>query len=776
MFKHSSLLCTASLAAIAIAGPAIAQETTEEENRGSVSRVLQTVEVTATKKANVEDVQSVPIAITAFNADSLDALNVQNLEDLSYSTPNVSLDDIGTSRGTANFAMRGLGVNSSIPSIDPAVGVFVDGVYLGINNGVIVDLFDIDSVELARGPQGLLFGRNTTGGAVIINTGNPTDEFTYKGQVRIDGPIDSDRGGPQLTVQGVVSGPLVDGVLNGKLGVYHVDDAGYFKNLANGENHGEIQSTRVRGALEWFASPELTFLGKLEYADSRTDGPTGQNRGVYERDTFDFAINSDGEAESEALQGSLRTDYDVSFGDGTITNILGYRSYESVTLGSDIDALPITVFHSDAEIDQEQISNELRYAGSFGNADVTTGLYYFNQDLKYTEIRNIPSDPRGVNYGGGEQDHTVFGLFGQLDYAFTDRFTGIFGLRYSSEEKDAAITYIEPRAECSFLDGSCPITGTNPITGGNNGFTDSDDWSNVTPKVGFQYFYNDNAQIYGNYTRGFRSGGYNFRITAPAQFEAIFPEGESRAFDEETVDSFEVGVKMETEDGRGQLNTAVFFTQIEDMQREVNVSDPIAGVVQTIVNTADADIAGLELEGRYAFGDNFLVTANLGLIEAEYQDVRFDISGDGAIDGADLDLSIPRVPEVTWGVGAIYDVDMGEAGLLTLRANYQYRDEFAYTDNNFGFIQQADILRGDITWQTPYDGLSLSLFGNNLLDEVQAGNDTQLSFGGAFAGFAPGGQNLSTEVAVPFADNPTGGTFSPLKKGRVVGVELTFER
>lgn len=769
MFKPSPLLCTASLAAIAFASPAIAQDAPEDEteNRGAVSRVLQTVEVTATKKADVEDVQSVPIAITAFNSDTLDALNVQNLEDLSLSTPNVSLDDIGTSPGTANFAMRGLGVNSSIPSIDPAVGVFVDGVYLGTNNGVIVDFFDIDSVELARGPQGLLFGRNTTGGAVIINTGNPTDEFIYKGQVTVDGPIDDDRGGARAMVQGLVSGPIVQDVLNGKISAFYNTDAGYFKNLEDGTNHGEVQSLGVRGALEWFASPQLTFLGKVEYLDTRADGSTGQNRGIYERDTFDFAINSDGLFENETIFGSLRTDYDVNFGDGTITNIFGYRSYESVGTGSDIDATPLTLFHSDTELDQEQISNELRYAGTFGNADITTGLYYFNQEISYTENRNLPPLSAAQFYGGGEQDHTVYGIFGQLDYAFTDRFNGIFGLRYSQEEKDAAITYIRPRPECSVVGGTCPTDGTNPfVPGENNGFTDDEEWSNVTPKVGFQYFHNDTTQLYGNYTRGFRSGGYNFRITAVTPFEALFPPGSSRAFDEETVDSFEIGLKMETADGRGQLNSALFFTQIEDMQREVNLSDPTAGVVQTIVNTADADITGLELEGRYAVTDNFLLTANLGLLDAEYTDVIFDISSDGAVDGGDLELALPRVPETTWGVGAIYDVDMDAAGFLTFRANYQYRDEIAYTDNNFGWIQEFDQLNGDITWQTPYDGLAVSLFGTNLLDEVQAGNDTQIPFGGA----------RSDGVNEPFSDNPAAGTFSPLKKGRVVGIELTFER
>ncbi|MBK74513.1 MAG: TonB-dependent receptor, partial [Henriciella sp.] len=235
------LLATVASAAMFAQLPALAQDAEEGDRESAVDRVLQKVTVSATKKKNVENVQDVPVSVTAFNEDTLDALNVTTLESLSYTTPNVSLDDVGTARGTANFAIRGLGVNSSIPSIDPAVGVFIDGVYLGVNNGVVVDLFDLDSVEVLRGPQGLLFGRNTTGGALVVNTGNPTDEFSYKAQATFDGPIDDDRGGLNTTVQGTVSGPLIDGVLNGKIGAYYNTDAGYFKNLYNDDNHGEAQ-------------------------------------------------------------------------------------------------------------------------------------------------------------------------------------------------------------------------------------------------------------------------------------------------------------------------------------------------------------------------------------------------------------------------------------------------------------------------------------------------------------------------------------------------------
>lgn len=747
----------------------------QDQRVSAIDLITDEVVVTATKKTNAENVQDVPIAVTAFNSDTLEALKVRSLESLSFSAPNVSLDDIGTNRGTANFSIRGLGINSSIPSIDPTVGVFVDGVYLGLNSGVVFDLFDLDSVEILRGPQGILFGRNTTGGAVLINTGNPTDEFEYKARVAVEGPVDSGRGGINSFVQGTVSGPIIEGRLNGKVGGYFNGDSGYFNNLATGTNHGEAQTYIGRGALEFFANDDITILAKGEYFESEGDGPSAQNRGLYERDTFDFAVDNEGFYDTKAYTGSIKLDWNVGFGDGTITNIFGYRDFKSAT-DSDIDATSLFLFHSTTELDQDQISNELRYTGTFGKAEVTTGLFYFDQSVGYTEVRDLPPLSPLTFYGGGSQDHSVLGIFGAVDYSLTDQFILNAGIRYSEEDKDVAITYVRPRPACSVVGGTCPTTGTNPfIPTENNGFTDSDSWSNFSPRLGFQYFTEDsNKQFYGSWSRGYRSGGYNFRITAPAAFEAIFPAGSSRAFDEEQVDSYELGIKIDSEDRRVQFNAAVFQTNVQDMQRELNLSDPTAGVLQTIINTADATIQGLELNGRIRATENLLFSANIGLIDAEYDEVLFDISSDGVVDGADLALALPRVPELTFGAGMIHEASLGDLGGLTTRVDFQRRDEFAYTDNNYGWVQAADILDANLAWQTPMDGVTLSIYGRNLLDEVQVGGDTQIPFGGAVAPAVPGATNLSTGVNRPFANNPAVGTFSPLKRGRVLGIELTI--
>src|SRR5882672_10663897 len=167
-------VCTVASAGIFWNEPALAQ---------SAQDAIQEVVVTATKKERAENVQDVPLAVTAFGAKQLQALNFQNLTSLSYSIPNVQLENVRTTAATANFSIRGLGINSSIPSIDPTVGIFVDGVYMGINAGVLFDNFDLDGIEILRGPQGVLFGRNVTGGAVLLRTKAPSDTFEMTGHV-----------------------------------------------------------------------------------------------------------------------------------------------------------------------------------------------------------------------------------------------------------------------------------------------------------------------------------------------------------------------------------------------------------------------------------------------------------------------------------------------------------------------------------------------------------------------------------------------------------------
>ncbi|TLM76172.1 TonB-dependent receptor [Microbulbifer harenosus] len=721
----------------------------------SIDTLLEEVQVVARKRGDAERLQDVPVAATAYSGDQLEALQTRDLESLAFKMPNVQMDDAGTIKSTANFTVRGLGVNSSIPSIDPTVGVFVDGMYMGINAGVILDLFDLEGIEVLRGPQGLLFGRNVTGGAVVVKTAKPTEEFTSK--VRF-----STTAQQETNLAGTISGKISDSV-NGRLTAYYSDDQGWFENKATGnDNFGASETWFVRPSFTVDLSETADLIVRLEKGHVDADGITGINRGEGAKalaasvgitdwdnseDSFELAIDEEGYAKTDWSQAIAEYNQDVAFGNGTITNVLAWRDYETIGDG-DIDSTPLPLFHSSSLIEQDQISNELRYAGRFGSTSVTSGLYWFSQDLKYMEGRQIlgvlaalgaPYDqlfPQ-LHNGGGLQDHEAKGVFTQADIDLNESWVLTFGGRYSWEEKEVQIASIQQNNGCDLY--GCEVYE----------FNDSEKWSAFTPKVGLQWVMSDSAQSYAVWTKGFRSGGYNMRNTVP---------GESPGpTDQEEQNSFELGAKVQWLDGRIKTNMALFHNTIDDMQREVNLPSQSAGVAQLIRNTANATIRGAEFELMAAATDNLLLTMNLGYVDGEYDDIWLDISGDGVVDGADYALEIPRLAPWTYGVGMVHDLQLGSWGALTSRINYNHRDASAYTDNNLGMLSEVEMVDFSIGIEPDGGNYRIALFGKNMLDEVSEGNDTQL----------------------PAALGPivmgSGASFTPLNRGRIVGIELNYE-
>lgn len=692
--------------------------------------LLEEIIVTATKRAGGIDVQRAAVAVTAVNAQQMDAMHMRDLQALGFSAPSVKLEDIGTTRGYANFTIRGLGINSSIPTIDPTVGVFVDGVYLGVPTGVVLDMFDLESVEMLRGPQGILFGRNVTGGAVLLNTTRPGDELRINARVAAET-------GDNVYASGVLSGPLGD-TFGAKLAVYYNDNGGWHTNLAGGADHGAAEMTIVRGALEFTPTDSFDIILRLEHGEAEGDGPASRNDGCvtlpvpglcprqYELESFEFAIDERGLYDNEWDQAIIEFNWDIGFGDGQITNIFGWRDLEAAFL-SDIDATPVFLFHAPATTDQDQISNELRYNGTFGNTYLTTGIYYFTQDIEYIERRIIPPVAADIT-GGGTQTTDMFGVFAQLDIEVNDLITFNVGGRFTREEKDASVATI-PLNLCQIGPGCSAFD-----------FSDKHEWTNFAPKLGVQLFPSEETMLYAFWTQGFRSGGYNMRHTAVA-----IP---NERFDEEEQRSFEVGVKTDLADGTVRVNAAGYFNKISDMQRELNLADPIVGVVQLIRNTADARISGVDAEVDWAMTDSLFLKAHLGYVDGAYEEVRFDLNGDGVIDRNDLNLDIPRLSPWTYGAELIFQHETNW-GSFTAQVSGQRRDAAAYTDNNLGQLYAMDMFNARVSLGLLDDRVILSVFGRNLKDEASIGGDTQLPF-------------------FP------GATFSPLGIGRTYGVELQW--
>lgn len=703
--------------------------------QAAADSALDEILVTARKRGEAESVQDVPLAVTAFSGDQLEGRQMRDLQSLAFSMPNVALDDIGTQKGVANFTIRGLGINSSIPSIDPTVGTFVDGMYLGINAGVVYDLFDLEGIEVLRGPQGLLFGRNVTGGAVLIRTRKPTDEFDATFKVSSTDDLDK-------VFAASVSGPLVEDKFKVRLTGYYNDDDGWFTNGANGNDFGQSETWMVRPSFTWTPTERTDLTIRLETGQLDGQGVPGQNRALFPRDTFDFAINEEGFTDTEWQQAIAELNVDVAFGDGRITNILGWRDFEA-RAALDVDSTPVTAFHARSKTFQDQLSNELRYAGSFGRVAVTSGVFWFTQDLQYLENRILAGGAINSTMGG-IQEHDTFGIFTQTDIGLSDSWILNLGVRYSEEKKDAQIaTFIPSTAlsSCNFDTEACNFT-----------FVDDEKWDDVTPKVGVQWRAHDDLQAYAYWTKGFRSGGYNLRSTSLTA--APGPT------DQEETDSYEIGLKYDWPGNRVRTNVAVFRNEITDMQREVNLSNPGVAVLQIVRNTADATIQGFDLEVQARVSDQLLLTGSYGYTDGDYDRILFDLSGDGVINQTDFDLIIPRLTKSTWGVGFLHDLPLGFGGLTT-RVNFFHRDKSPYTDNNLGTLNEADMLDASIGLNMMDGKLGLSLFGKNLLDEVTEGNDTQLPDSAGFGGDGPAGPR-----PVP--------TFSPLNKGRVLGIELVY--
>lgn len=742
----------AALSACALAAPASAQAEHAEDDHAPAFGVI----VVTAKQADAA-LDRYPGSASVFDASALAERHVDDLTALSFAMPNVSLDAIGTFRGVANFSIRGLGINSSIPSIDPAVGLFVDNMFVGINAGTLYDALDIESVQVLRGPQSVLFGRNTTGGAVLVKTGDPTWHWQGSVRLNVEAPLGKGRGAPLATVRAVTSGPLSDRVAI-RLAGLHSSDGGYFRNDVDGRAFGSSDTSIARGTILYRPTERLSLTAKAEWMKSDGEGAPGHNNGLFPRDNFHLSLDERGFHHAKSRLALLRAELDM--GAGKLTSLSGWRDYRLRTR-NDIDSTPMTIFHSDTGTRQEQWSQELFYTRASDRVDLLVGAYAFGQRQGYDEDRNLAGFGQPKNYGGGRQRHGVYALYGNADVHVTEALTLSGGLRASYERKSADITYVRARDACSAIAGTCPVAGER-VPGENNGFTDRRHWTALSPRLGLSYRADARTSLYLNWQRGERSGGYNLRITQPAAFEQVAREQGTPAFGAERVDNVEAGMKWRSPDRRLYLSAAVFWTEVDNMQREISVASATSGLAQSVYNTADARIRGTEIEAEFTPLPALRLRANAGYIDARYRRIFFDISGDGRIDAADAALRLPRVPEWTWGAGGEWRRPMGSAALI-VQADFQHRARYAYTDNNYGWVDAIDRLDAGVAVDLGRPAMRIGLYGRNLLDQVQFGGDTQLGFAG--------GPNSDGNDR-PFDPHPAAGTFSPLMKGRQIGLQL----
>ena len=708
----SSLMSSTATALLALlAFPAMAQSTgapqaaapqpkADEQPQTTADALTDEILVTGRRIGRGEALQDVPAAVTAFGEAQLDAAHVRDLQSISYSIPNVALDTGGTFSGLQNFMIRGLGVNSSVPSIDPTVGVLIDGVYIGSTYGVLTDVFDLEGIEVLRGPQGVAFGRNVTGGAILLRTKAPTRELEAKFRASIES------GGPEWGLAGAVNVPFGEAVA-ARLTAYFKKDNGFFTSSVS-NNYGEGETFIIRPALRITPSSTTELLLRYERGKITGDGAVWQNATF--SSGFDTAANDEGATDVRWDQFIAEANIDVAFGNGRITNIFGLRDVGQYSR-TDLDGRALTQFHAEIGFDQNQLSNELRYSGTpLPGVQFTIGAFYFEQDMNYVERRTLAGGATVGNLGGTQKSWTAAG-FSAADVKITDTLTLNLGLRYTKEHKSARVaTFSAATPRCNFEARTC-----------NYDFTDSRSWDSWMPKVGLQWKPNDDLQFYGYWTRGNRSGGYNFRNINPR-----VPPG---PIDQETQDAFEIGFKSDWADRKLRVNGAVFLSNLKNLQRDINFANPVTGNAQVIRNTADARIQGAELEVVARPFPNLVLSGTLGYTDAKYTKVIFDINNDGRIDQIDLNLKLTRVAPWTYGASATYEVPLGRAGSLAVRGQYSHRDRAAYSDPNTTFLTETNLFDASLTYQPHDQRFSLSVFGRNLTNQKPLNTLSLTGFG-----------------------------------------------
>ncbi len=661
------------------------------------ARVIEEIVVTARKRE--ENIQDVGLSVSALSQEEIENTFARDLRDLVYVSPNLVLDDTAQGPGgVASAFIRGIGVSEVEKNFDPAVGVVVDGIFLGTMTGGITRAIDLESVEVLRGPQGTLFGRNTIGGVINLRRSKPTGELG--GKVRA-----SVANYETTRVDGLLNFGLGETVAVKLTGTYDDQGKGHYKNINTGRHDGQIEYHSF-GANILFSPTdtiEIEYTTQIERTDQ--DTPVLLNVGQPGQlfcDAFGFCspdLNTPVSGDRlKTTQFGVGPD-DATFDADThivelrwdLTDALSldyvFGSWQTdETVLTDFDAVRPVLFHTSRPADYEQTTHELRLTWE-GDSRVrgTAGLYAWDSEYEIGlrsfigfVIPNVVLDLPQTSH----QESQSWAAFVEGDVDITDALVLTVGGRYTKDEKD---------------------TDQRGIVTANA----SDKWNQFTPKLGLKYAINDNAMVYFTYAAGYRSGGFNGRVDSV--------ENATTPYDQETVDNFEGGFKTDWLDGTLRVNGAVFYMDYQDKQEELQLPSATSGTGQVtlVANASTAIMQGIELDVTWLATEALSLRANLGLLDAKYDKFQFRNAA-GLQDLSNLELR--RAPDVTATLSATYEWTIGNGRAWTV-LGYHYMSEY-----EVDFANKPELTndaQGLLSASFNYEigPLQVSAFGHNLTDE-----------------------------------------------------------
>lgn len=637
--------------------------------------------------------QTTPVSVSAFTESALSDLQIDQTEDIAAFVPNMVMNDGVNSPSTITVSLRGLGEGGGgIATSESPVSFYLDDVYQARLSATNNQFADIERVEILRGPQGQLFGRNSMTGSVNIISRTPGDEMYLLGEASV-GNYET------VSAKFAVGGPIVEGSLAASVSVtVRNQGEGYATNIVTGDDIDAKDYSGGRVKLHYYGTENLDVVWSAYYTDNENDGfvATAIAKPELQPVTGDYyrvQIANDIFGDSEQRGTHLRVTYD--FDSFTFKSITAYSDLSDdwrFDLGGGLQVAPDTfaaVFDRRSDIEQDQWTQEFQLYGTAANDRLSwiTGLYYFTEDSSQRFTDFFLGFPLPVT------DYTVdsesYAAYGQVEYDLTERLTLVGGARYTDDEKT--------------------ITGekAGPVFG----VASSSVW---TPKIGLDFAFSDSVFLYASIGRGFKAGGFQGLAGSAATL--------SEPFDPEFLWGYEAGLKADFYDQRLRLNVAAFFNDVSDLQTPI--FDPNFPGNAVTENAIDMEYYGIEAEFTALIGESLTVFGTLGL-----QEERFTFIDPAAVVAGSGAERVPGVPHYNGAIGFNYERSLGGLpGTWFFGADVIFRDAvFSSADNNAISESSARTwLNGRVGYRSIYGRWVISLQGRNLTDETDWINGTDI--------------------------------------------------
>ncbi len=706
-------------------------------------------EIVVTAQKREENLQDTPIAITAFTEEALEARMISDISKLADFTPNVIFDTTapisGLSNGAAVF-IRGIGQLDFAMTTDPGVGTYIDGVYSSRAVGGVLDVVDIERIEILRGSQGTLFGRNTIGGAINITTKRPAETF--------GGMLEATFGEFERTdFKGSLDVPVTD-KFRTKFAFSSKNRNGFVDRIAVGDRLGDEDRQSVRAsfllqpadAIEMYATVDYTsideqsagsvMVGITEFTGDPAQGLTPSSTWAYNQvfvpanpGAAPYTLNEflPGAADQTLATGPTGTDLESFGATLTFTWSLPWFEFKSISSYRDTEgefyrdpdnsSVEITET-SNPNYNHEQFSQELQLTGAGFNERLqyVLGAYYFEEDGAddvFVPIYGALPTPVGLialplyinNYSTVDNDSKA--VFGQGTFAVTEQIALTFGMRYTEDKKGFGYRqYISPDpfpgniAVVAILGPPFAVPG--PADALVMWDKVSEKFNELNFRAGIDYQLNDDTLLYFTYADGYKSGGFNYRY--------VVPRLDPLPFDPETLESYEVGVKWQGLDDRLRINAAGFVSEYSDVQ--IQLFETGGGPLTQ--NAGVADIIGVEVELTAALHERLLLNAGFGYIDAEYDELNLPTTN--VAQAVNLDTKLPNTPETTVNVSAQYSHPL-PWGSLIVRGDYRYTDDLYNDAQNSPFLYQDGYHTVNASLTFSAGNWEFSVFGVNLTDK-----------------------------------------------------------